>query len=480
MTADGVEFIEKVNSAALPGVALSALWYLGKNNVTPETVATIAATLGPAEFETLRSADMPAWMAKALAGAARERPRRLRGRVHRTRPPTHASDPSAYTRRDPRPWDGAVRRATVVPMRPDLTYKTIFGHAFMVEELMRWLVADLHGAHELVHALDFSRLRRVHEQSVADGAGGQHGYANDMVWRAPLRGRHQNDAGEAWLYLVMMLEFQSDVDFLMALRVRNYVDNLHMEIWRGTRFGSADRLAPVLPIVLYTGESPWSAAARVIDLVTPDAPGVGEGDAGVASRASALFAGDGYLLLDTLRVGVEDLRDDNAAALLAGVENQWQERIPAQLAALRRRLDAPELAPLREVILRWAQHLTKHRSDGLDLGIGDMAEIDRMHESGELEGYFAERVRVVRDRYRAEGRAEGIERGIERGLERGLAAERGLLCRQAARKFGGGTAERLAGLLAHVGDTGRLAQVGDWIIDCATGEDLIGRFGNGS
>ena len=117
-------------------------------------------------------------------------------------------------------------------MRPDLTYKTIFGHAFMVEELMRWLVADLHGARELVHALDFSRLLRVNEQSVGSGAGGQHGYANDMVWRAPLRGRHQDDAGEAWLYLVMMLEFQSDVDNLMALRVRNYVDNFHMEYWR--------------------------------------------------------------------------------------------------------------------------------------------------------------------------------------------------------------------------------------------------------
>ena len=54
------------------GVALSALWYLGKNNVTPERVATIAAALGSAEFEKLRSADMPAWMAKALGGAARE------------------------------------------------------------------------------------------------------------------------------------------------------------------------------------------------------------------------------------------------------------------------------------------------------------------------------------------------------------------------------------------------------------------------
>ena len=57
------------------GVALSALWYLGKNNVTPRAVATIAAALGPAEFEKLRSADMPAWMANALGDA-------VRGTVH--------------------------------------------------------------------------------------------------------------------------------------------------------------------------------------------------------------------------------------------------------------------------------------------------------------------------------------------------------------------------------------------------------------
>ncbi len=49
------------------GTALSALWYLGKNNVSPKTVATIEAALGPAEFQRLRSADMPAWMTKALA-----------------------------------------------------------------------------------------------------------------------------------------------------------------------------------------------------------------------------------------------------------------------------------------------------------------------------------------------------------------------------------------------------------------------------
>ena len=47
----------------------AALWYLGEKNVTPKTVAAIEAALGPAEFQRLRSADLPAWMTKALAGA---------------------------------------------------------------------------------------------------------------------------------------------------------------------------------------------------------------------------------------------------------------------------------------------------------------------------------------------------------------------------------------------------------------------------
>ena len=60
-------------------------------------------------------------------------------------------------------------------------------------------------------------------------------------------------------------------------------------------------------------------------------------------------------MVDTLRVGADDLRHDNAAALLAGLENPSPERIAEQLAALHRRLGAHELAPLRNVMLRWAR-----------------------------------------------------------------------------------------------------------------------------
>ena len=54
------------------GLALSALWYLGEENVTPETVATIESALGAEEFDKLRSADVPAWMAAALDASARD------------------------------------------------------------------------------------------------------------------------------------------------------------------------------------------------------------------------------------------------------------------------------------------------------------------------------------------------------------------------------------------------------------------------
>ena len=367
-------------------------------------------------------------------------------------------------------------------MLPDATYKTIFSHRFMVEELMRWLVADLHDAAGLVDALDFPGMVRAQEQSVTTGVGGQRDYANDIVWQVPIRDRPEDDAREGWQSLVVMLEFQSTVDHRMALRIRNYVDSLHMERWRGERFGAESRLVPVLPIVLYNGDTRWTAAPRVIDLVTPGASSSPGGVVpGVTCRASSLFAGDGYLLLDTLRLGPEDLGRDNAAALLAGMETLELETAEELLSAFHKRLSAPELEELREVMLAWATRQARRR---LGVELGDMVELNRLQDPDEIDAHYGERVHAWKEEYRAEGRAqgraEGMEQGIEQGLEHGLAAERELLCRLAARKFGTGPAERLADLLAPISDTGRLAQVGEWIIDCETGERLIARFGNGA
>lgn len=48
------------------GLALAALWYVGKNDATADTVATIRSAIEPEAFEKLRSAQVPAWMGTLL------------------------------------------------------------------------------------------------------------------------------------------------------------------------------------------------------------------------------------------------------------------------------------------------------------------------------------------------------------------------------------------------------------------------------
>ena len=89
------------------------------------------------------------------------------------------------------------------------------------------------------------------------------------------------------------------------------------------------------------------------------------------------------------------------------------------------------------------------------------------------------RIRAWRDEVIAQGieqgQARGLKEGRSRGLEQGRADERALLCRLAARRFGGETAQRLSGLLEGLKAADELAVVGDWIVDCETGADLLAR-----
>ena len=74
-----------------------------------------------------------------------------------------------------------------------------------------------------------------------------------------------------------------------------------------------------------------------------------------------------------------------------------------------------------------------------------------------------------------QGREEGVRQGIRRGREEGRAEERALLLRQAARRFGADTAEALAGRLEGVDDADRLAEIGEMIVDCRIGGELLDR-----
>ena len=174
-----------------------------------------------------------------------------------------------------------------------------------------------------------------------------------------------------------------------------------------------------------------------------------------------------YFVLDERGLGEDDLPEDNLVASLVEFE---ASRSPEDLARAVSRLpgwfrdeDEPEL---RRAFLRWVSEVAEPSGSVSEEVLGQMEEEPTM---------LAEWVKEYYEEARLKGIEQGMKRGIEQGIEQGRAEERARLCRQAARKFGPGTSARLSGLLDRLTAPGQLDEIGDWLIDCDTGADLIAR-----
>ncbi|MCP4675604.1 MAG: Rpn family recombination-promoting nuclease/putative transposase, partial [Deltaproteobacteria bacterium] len=126
----------------------------------------------------------------------------------------------------------------------DHSYKLLFSHPEMVRDLLRGFVLE-----EWVNDLDFSTLERVNGSYVSDDLRDRE---DDVVWRVRF--------GAKWLYVYLLLEFQSTVDRFMALRIMTYVGLLYQDLVRAKQLTEGGLLPPVLPVVLYNGERRWNAA----------------------------------------------------------------------------------------------------------------------------------------------------------------------------------------------------------------------------
>ena len=268
----------------------------------------------------------------------------------------------------------------------------------------------------------------------------------DLVWRVRFR-------GDRWLYLVLLLEFQAAVDRAMAVRMLGYTALLYQKLIADGALREHGVLPPVLPIVVYNGRRPWTAASDVSELIASGGP--------VLARYQP---SQRYFLLDGGRWENAALpRGNLVSALIALEKNRDPERVPALLKTLRGLLRKQKDDELGRAFRAWvAQVMPRRLRDAAPESLPQLEEVETM---------LSENVRE----WTAGWVAEGREQGLEQGLEQGRAEERALLCRQAARKFDDDAARRLADVLAEVADPERLAQVGDWIIECGTAADLFAR-----
>ena len=97
-------------------------------------------------------------------------------------------------------------------MQHDASYKRLFASRLIAEHLLRVRVPD-----DLLAAADLSSLRRLSAEYVSDDC--PSGMAIPCGGCVRLRGR--------WMFLLVLLEFQSEDDRWMALRILIYTGLLY-------------------------------------------------------------------------------------------------------------------------------------------------------------------------------------------------------------------------------------------------------------
>ena len=81
---------------------------------------------------------------------------------------------------------------------------------------------------------------------------------------------------------------------------------------------------------------------------------------------------------------------------------------------------------------------------------------------------LAERAKEWTEQWFAEGRETGLREGLEQG-------RREMAIRQARLRFGDAVVVRLSPLLDRITDPSALAAVGDWVVECRDGAELLAR-----
>ena len=153
------------------------------------------------------------------------------------------------------------------------------------------------------------------------------------------------------------------------------------------------------------------------------------------------------------------------------------DEIGPHLLAEARRFPGPARRAFRQALHAWARKLWIDKM-GADAAFPSFEELEQEEQemATALQMRWARYDADIRAEERELGLAEGRELGLVQGRELGLAQgrefERIRLRRQAALKFGAGTADQLAERLADL-TTEDLERVGDWIIECGSGDELL-------
>ena len=257
----------------------------------------------------------------------------------------------------------------------------------MVRELFQSFVRE-----PWVAQLDFSTLEKVNGSYISDDLRDRE---DDVIWKVRI--------GDSWVYLYILLEFQSTVDRFMAVRLLTYTGLLYQDLIKSGQVKGKQKLPPVFPLVLYNGGKRWNAATSIADLI--DAVPVG------LERYLPEYR---YLIIDEGSYSEHELNElkNLVSALFRLEHSSGHETVLQLIGHLVDWLGTPETEELRRSFVIWIKRvlLTDRLPESDYETVQDLVEVHTMLEK---------RVKQWQKQWLAEGKLEGLTEG-KLGTARGL------------------------------------------------------------
>ncbi len=319
----------------------------------------------------------------------------------------------------------------------DTGYKLLFSHPEMVRDL---LIGFMPG--DWVKEADFTSLTRSNGSYISDKESQRH---DDMVWRLKV--------GQQWVWVYLLLEFQSEPDKWMALRMMVYMGLLCQHLINEGELQDG-LLPPIVPIVLYNGTPAWKTSQEVADCFAPSLFGL------ETYRPQMR-----YHLVDEARLKLHPMIEvrNLVEALFSIEQSRTVKNIFDIMRALDGVLSTPQMVPLRRTIGVWFKLLLRRKVPRANME--ELDEIDDvLKESTMLEQTI--------ERWFDDATMKGVRQGVQQGEIKGFARAVSL---QIQLRFGS-VPDWAQERLANAGE-GQLTQLLGAILTAKSIDDLFGTNG---
>lgn len=270
----------------------------------------------------------------------------------------------------------------------DILYKQLFAHPEILRELLTGFLAA-----DWAHTLSVGAFERMNASYVSERGAARH---DDMVWRVSIGGE--------WVYVYILLEFQSRSDHWMALRMQVYTGLLYQDLIRQRRLARGRKLPPVIPVVLYSGSKPWRAATDIADLML--APPQGLEDFQPHQK---------YFLIEQ-RNPADELRSNVLALVFQVLCSKNDHEMRSRLAMFFERIKEPDMSSARASLTQWMRSTLQNEFSEMDW---DIEEVPVMLFDQKFKRYEDLLEFEAIERGRVKGRVEGLEEGLLEGRAKG-------------------------------------------------------------